>query len=52
MGLGSYNTVSLAEARDAARDARRSVLAGMDPITARQEATAQARLATCARHVL
>jgi integrase len=38
MGLGSYPEVGLAEARNAAIDARRSLAAGIDPIEARQSA--------------
>jgi integrase len=38
MGLGSFPEVSLAEARDAAFEARRLVAAGKDPIEARETA--------------
>lgn len=38
MGLGSYPEVGLAEARNAAIDARRSLAAGIDPIQARRSA--------------
>lgn len=44
MGLGSFNTVTLAAAREAAREARRAVFAGVDPINARDERTLEARL--------
>lgn len=44
MGLGPLNTVTLAEARDAALNARRALHSGIDPINARREETAQARL--------
>src|ERR1700724_1005755 len=37
-GLGSADTVSLAEARDKARDARKMVEAGENPIDARRRA--------------
>jgi integrase len=37
MGLGSSNTISLAEARSLAGEARKAVLAGTDPIEARRE---------------
>lgn len=37
MGLGSYNALTLAEARDAARDCRRSLQNYQDPITARSK---------------
>jgi len=37
MGLGSYPSVSLAEARDAAREARLLIRSGIDPITHRSE---------------
>jgi integrase len=37
MGLGSLETVSLAEARDAALAARKQVEAGVDPIEAKQQ---------------
>src|SRR4051794_16902931 len=36
MGLGSATSVSLAEARDIARDARKKARAGTDPIEARK----------------
>ncbi len=44
MGLGAVHTVTLAEAREAARDARRLLLAGIDPIDARAAEKMQARL--------
>jgi integrase len=43
MGLGPVHTVSLAEARERAREARQTLLAGLDPITAHR-----ARLAAVA----
>ena len=36
MGLGSQHTLSLAEAREAAKDARKLLLKGIDPIEARK----------------
>lgn len=36
MGLGSLDTVTLADARDKATEARKSILAGIDPIEARR----------------
>lgn len=44
MGLGSVETYSLAEARDRARNARQLVADGIDPIEARQEKRATAKL--------
>lgn len=44
MGLGPTHTVSLAEARDAALICRKQRLAGLDPIAARHDALAIARL--------
>src|SRR6516162_773164 len=44
MGLGPIRDVSLAEARDAAREARRLRRAGIDPIDAKRERRAAARL--------
>jgi integrase len=43
MGLGATHTVSLAEAREKARECRRLRLGGIDPIEARKGARAQAR---------
>jgi integrase len=43
MGLGATHTVSLAEARENARECRRLLLGGIDPIEARKAARAQAR---------
>lgn len=40
MGLGSTDLVSLAEARDLALAARKQLLAGVDPISAREQARA------------
>jgi len=37
MGLGSLNTLSLAEARSAARECRKALLEGRDPIEARRK---------------
>jgi integrase len=45
MGLGSADVYSLAEAREKARTARRSVADGIDPIEARRQARLSARLA-------
>jgi integrase len=46
MGLGPAHTVSLKLAREKARAARLSLLDGVNPLTARREARAEARLAT------
>jgi hypothetical protein len=45
MGLGPYPLRSLAEAREKARNARKSLLDGVDPLQARREKRAQFRLA-------
>jgi integrase len=50
LGLGPVHTVSLAEAREKALDARKLRLQGIDPLQARQQAQ-QARIAEQARHV-
>lgn len=42
MGLGGVSTVSLADARDKAADARKQVKAGINPIEAKREAEAAA----------
>lgn len=44
MGLGPLHTVSLAEARAKALDIRRQRLDGADPLTAKREAAAKARV--------
>jgi integrase len=44
MGLGPLHTVSLSDARGKAADCRRSLLAGVDPIEARDAAKANLRL--------
>jgi integrase len=44
MGLGSINTLSLAEARAAARECRKALLEGRDPIEARRKSRHQAKL--------
>lgn len=44
MGLGSENTVTLAEARIKAQEARKLLADKIDPLKARQEAEAQVRL--------
>ncbi len=46
MGLGSLRTVSLAEAREAARECRKQVREGIDPISRRQAERASRRLAS------
>lgn len=46
MGLGPLDLVSLSEARDAARDARKLLLAGVDPIEARRAARQDTQAAT------
>lgn len=45
MGLGPVDAVSLAEAREAAREARRARLAGIDPIEQRRRSVAAGRAA-------
>jgi hypothetical protein len=45
MGLGSVSIVSLVDARESARQARRMLPQGMDPIAARQETRLKARAA-------
>jgi integrase len=45
IGLGPLHTVSLADARGRALDLRRQRLDGTDPLTAKREATAKARVA-------
>jgi integrase len=45
MGLGSAETISLAEARDLATDCRKLRLSGIDPIHARREGRTEAILA-------
>ena len=44
MGLGPLDLISLAEARDRAREARRTLLDGHDPLDARRAQRAQRRL--------
>ncbi len=46
MGLGSFSTITLAQAREAALEARRSVYAGIDPINAKRSTKTQALLET------
>ena len=46
MGLGSFQNVSLADARERATDYRKMVRAGCDPIEHSREAKAQSRIAT------
>jgi len=50
MGLGSLSDVTLAEAREAARNARRTASEGIDPIDARAKQRAEAR-ASRLRHI-
>jgi integrase len=50
MGLGSFQTVSLADAREQARECRRRLLAGNDPIQARNDER-EALKATAAQSV-
>lgn len=45
MGLGPANLVTLSEARERAREARKALLDGVDPLQAKREKRAQARLA-------
>lgn len=51
MGLGSYPAVSLAKAREFARQAREDVAAGLDPIDARKQET-EPTFAECADQFL
>ena len=51
IGLGGFSWVSLAEARDKARDARKIAREGGDPIAARQSLTACPTFAEAARTV-
>src|SRR5215467_7176836 len=44
-GFGSVHTLSLAEAREKARDARKLILEGIDPIEAKKARTAALRAA-------
>src|SRR5918993_3504011 len=44
MGLGPYSLLTLAEAREKARQARRSLLEGIDPLEAKAARRARARL--------
>ena len=44
LGLGPLHTVSLAEARNRARDARQLLLDGKDPINLRREARAAEKI--------
>jgi integrase len=44
MGLGPHDLITLAEARGKAREARRALLDGADPLSAKREKRAQARL--------
>ena len=46
MGLGSFGTITLAQAREAALEARRSVYSGIDPINAKRSTKTQALLET------
>ena len=50
MGLGPYPEVSLAEAKDAARDAKALVRQGLDPLAMKQKAKAEA-MAEAARNI-
>ena len=45
MGLGPLHTVSLAEARQKAADARRQLIDGIDPLAAKEQRKAEAALA-------
>lgn len=49
MGLGPCDLVSLAEAREKARAARKAMLDGIDPLDARREAKARRRLEAAKR---
>src|SRR3954468_14824920 len=44
MGLGPVSLIPLAEAREKAREARRALLDGADPLTAKRDRRAQTRL--------
>ena len=46
MGLGSFNALSLGDAREAALKARRVLISGTDPIASREAELTQARLST------
>src|SRR5215210_5389323 len=46
MGLGPVHTITLAEAREKARECRRRLLEGIDPIEERRSERQQARAAT------
>src|SRR5829696_2081882 len=46
MGLGPCDLITLAEARDKAREARRALLDGIDPLQAKAAKRAQTRLET------
>jgi integrase len=49
MGLGSFNTIGLAQARELARQCREQVKNGTDPINARDDAALAQRLAAAKR---
>jgi len=49
MGLGPTHTVSLSEAREAARQARKTLLDGIDPLEARNAARRAAEQMNCTR---
>jgi integrase len=44
MGLGPYDLITLAEAREGAREARKALLNGDDPLTAKREKRARTKL--------
>jgi hypothetical protein len=44
MGLGPLGLISLAEAREKAREARRALLNGVDPLAVKKDTRAAARL--------
>ena len=44
MGLGPHNLITLAEAREKAREARKALLNGEDPLTAKREKRARKKL--------
>src|SRR5262245_62780247 len=52
MGLGPFHTIGLGQAREKARECRRLLLEGIDPIEARRTRRAQAQLAAAKTRAL
>ncbi|HWT32054.1 MAG TPA: Arm DNA-binding domain-containing protein [Propylenella sp.] len=50
MGLGPLHTLSLAEAREKARECRKLLLEGIDPLEARRKIRTEARLEALRGH--